>query len=94
MFGDRMAPGYSIAGDGPPSENIRRHKEGQTFQNGKLRAVAGLIDLSARVHLNRQLAPNLMTLALPLAMFDEREGNVEGSFLGRHTWQSLVAGKE
>lgn len=63
-------------------------------KNGKQRAVVGLTDLSARVHINRQLAPSLMTFAVPLAMFDEMEGNVEGSFLDRHTWQSLVEGKE
>ncbi len=62
-------------------------------KNGKQRAVVGLTDLSARVHMNRQLAPNLMTFAVPLALFDEMEGNVEGSFLGRHTWQSLAEGK-
>lgn len=61
--------------------------------NGKQRAVIGLTDLSARTHLNRQLAPNLMTFAVPLALFDDMEGNVEGSFLDRHTWQDLVAGK-
>jgi uncharacterized protein (DUF169 family) len=62
-------------------------------KNGKQRAVVGLTDLSARVHLNRQLAPNLMTFAAPFAMFREMEGNVEGSFLERHTWQSLAEGK-
>jgi uncharacterized protein (DUF169 family) len=62
-------------------------------KNGKQRGVIGLTDLSARVHINRQLAPNLMTFAVPLAMFDEMEGNIEGSFLGRHTWQSLVEGQ-
>ncbi|HTF99332.1 MAG TPA: DUF169 domain-containing protein [Nitrospirota bacterium] len=63
-------------------------------KSAKPRAVAGLTDLSARVHINRQLAPNLMTFAVPLALFDEMEGNVEGSFLGRHTWQTLVEAKE
>jgi uncharacterized protein (DUF169 family) len=62
-------------------------------KNGKQRAVVGLTDLSARVHMNRQLAPNLMTFAVPLAMFDEMEKNVEGSFLGRHTWQNIAEGK-
>jgi hypothetical protein len=35
-----------------------------------------------------------MTFVIPLAMFDEMEGNVEGSFLGRYTWQNLADGKE
>ncbi|MDY6881889.1 MAG: DUF169 domain-containing protein [Desulfatiglans sp.] len=57
------------------------------------RAVVGLTDLSARVHIRKQLGEHLMTFALPLAMFEEMEGNVEGSFLERPTWQSLVKNK-
>ncbi len=58
------------------------------------RAVIGLTDLSARVHINRQLGANLMTFTVPLEMFDEMEGNVKGSFLERHTWESLAQEKE
>ena len=55
------------------------------------RAVVGLTDLSARVHIRKQLKdPHLMTFAVPLALFDEMEGNVAGSFLERPTWKSLL----
>ena len=59
----------------------------------KQRAVVGLTDLSARVHIRKQLGDHLMTFALPLAMFEEMEHNVAGSFLERPTWQSLVKKK-
>jgi len=56
------------------------------------RAVAGLTDLSARVYVRKQLGdPNLMTFAVPFALFEEMEKNVPGSFLERHTWQSLLS---
>jgi hypothetical protein len=57
------------------------------------RAVVGLTDLSARVYVRRQLDGNLMTFALPPAMFEEMEANVEGSFLESHTWKTLLEGK-
>ena len=57
------------------------------------RAVVGLTDLSARVYVRQQLDGNLMTFALPLAMFEEMEANVEGSFLESHTWKTLLQGK-
>jgi hypothetical protein len=57
------------------------------------RAVVGLSDLSARVYIRKQLADNLMTFAVPLAMFKEMESNVAGSFLERPTWQGLVSDK-
>jgi len=56
------------------------------------RAVVGLTDLSARVHVRKQLgSENFMTFAAPFALFTEMEQNVHGSFLTRHTWQSLLA---
>ncbi len=57
------------------------------------RAVVGLTDLSARVYIRKQLGDHLMSFAVPLIMFEEMEANVEGSFLQRHTWQSLVNNK-
>lgn len=55
------------------------------------RAVAGLTDLSARVHVRRLLGEaNLMTFSVPLSLFREMEDNVEGSFLERPTWKSLL----
>jgi uncharacterized protein (DUF169 family) len=60
-------------------------------RSAKPRAVVGLTDLSARVYIRKQLGdPNLMTFAVPFALFEEMEQNVPGSFLERHTWQSLL----
>lgn len=56
----------------------------------KQRAVVGLTDLSARVYVGKQLGANLMTFAVPLKMYEEMEANVEGSFLERPVWQSLL----
>lgn len=55
------------------------------------KAVVGLTDISARIYIRRQLGANLMTFSTPLTFFEEMEGNVEGSFLERHTWQSLIS---
>jgi hypothetical protein len=61
-------------------------------KSAKPRAVVGLTDLSARVYVRKQLGdPNLMTFAAPFAFFEEMEKNVSGSFLERHTWQSLLS---
>lgn len=60
----------------------------------KPRAVIGLTDLSARVYISKQLGdPQYMTFAAPFALFEEMEQNVPGSFLERHTWQSLISEK-
>ncbi len=56
----------------------------------KGRAVVGLTDISARVHIRQQLGDNLMTFTTPMSLFDEMEENVEGSFLQRPTWQTLL----
>lgn len=58
----------------------------------KPRAVVGLTDLSARVYVRKQLGdPHFMTFAVPFSLFEEMERNVPGSFLERHTWQSLLS---
>jgi hypothetical protein len=57
------------------------------------RAVVGLTDLSARLALRKQLGDNLLSFAMPFALFREMEANVERSFLQRHTWQELLAAK-
>jgi hypothetical protein len=63
-------------------------------KSAKPRAVVGLTDLSARVYIRKQLNdPHLMTFAAPFALFEEMEQNVPGSFLERHTWQSLMSEK-
>jgi uncharacterized protein (DUF169 family) len=63
-------------------------------KSAKPRAVVGLTDLSARVYIRKQLGDNhLMTFSAPFALFEEMEQNVSGSFLERHTWQSLLSEK-
>lgn len=57
------------------------------------RAVVGLTDLSARVCIRKQLGNNLLSFAMPFALYREMEANVEGSFLQRHTWRGLLAAK-
>ena len=57
------------------------------------RAVVGLTDISARTYIRQQLGDHLMTFAVPLKMFREMEGNVEGSFLERPVWEKLAEGK-
>jgi hypothetical protein len=57
-------------------------------QSDRPRAVVGLNDLSARKVL-RRLGRDLMTVALPLKLFQEMEANVAGSFLDRSTWAAL-----
>ncbi|MFO7966065.1 MAG: DUF169 domain-containing protein [Archaeoglobaceae archaeon] len=54
------------------------------------RAVIGLTDLSARKNVRRQLGEDVFTFAVPYKMFKEMEENVEGSFVERDTWKSLV----
>jgi uncharacterized protein (DUF169 family) len=59
------------------------------------RAVVGLTDLSARIYVRKQLGdPHYMTFSAPFALFEEMEQNVPGSFLERHTWQSLLSEKD
>lgn len=59
----------------------------------KPRAVVGLTDISARKYVRTLLGSEYLSFAMPWEMFLEMEGNVEGSFLGRPTWRSLVDSK-
>ena len=54
------------------------------------RAVVGLVDISARVQIKRQLKDDVMSFAVPFAMFQEMEANVPGSFLEKNSWKELV----
>ena len=54
------------------------------------RAVVGLMDISARVQVKRQLKDDLVTFAVPFAMFQELEANIPESFLERNTWKELM----
>ena len=58
------------------------------------RAVVGLVDITARVQVKRQLKGDFMSFAVPFAMFLEMEGNVPGSFLERNTWKELMRLKD
>jgi hypothetical protein len=51
-------------------------------------AVVGLVDPSARTVV-RRLGKNLVTVALPCALYLQMEDDVEGSFLQGDTWASL-----
>lgn len=53
------------------------------------RAVVGLTDISARKHVRTLLGSEYLSFGMPWEMFLEMEGNVEGSFLGKHAWLSL-----
>lgn len=54
------------------------------------RAIIGLTDISARKNLRNQLGKDLFTFSLPWKMFLELENQVDGSFLEKNTWQSLI----
>ncbi len=54
------------------------------------RAVVGHNDVSARKTL-RRLGKDLLTFSVPLALYEEMERNIEGSFVERETWKSLRA---
>ena len=55
----------------------------------KPRAVAGLMDLTARLLLRNQFGENVMSMSIPWKMFLAMEDQVAGSFLERHTWREL-----
>lgn len=59
-------------------------------QSERPRAVVGLVDITARVAIKRQLKDDLMSFAVPFVMFQEMEANVPGSFLERNTWRELT----
>lgn len=54
------------------------------------RAVVGMMDISARLALRKQLEKDLVTVAVPWKKFVEMEGHAAGSFLERPTWQALM----
>ena len=57
------------------------------------KAVAGLMDLSARLYLRNHFGKNVMSMSIPWSMFQTMEENVSGSFLERNTWNKLVQSK-
>jgi len=54
------------------------------------RAIIGLTDLSARKITNRAVGKDILSFAVPYAMFREMEDNAEGSFLDRDTWAEVM----
>jgi len=54
------------------------------------RAVVGLTDLSARKYARKLLGKDLLTFSMPWKLFLDMEEQVEGSFLQRDTWKSLL----
>lgn len=54
------------------------------------RAIIGLIDISARNNVRKQLGDNIFTFIVPYKLFSEMEDNVSDSFLERPTWLSLI----
>ena len=51
------------------------------------RAVIGMFDISARPHVDAEI----LSFSMPFSMFQEMEGNVEGSFLGHPDWKKVRA---
>ncbi len=49
------------------------------------RAVVGLVDISIRKRVDR----DLLSFTVPYKMFLDMESNVEGSFLGKHAWREV-----
>jgi hypothetical protein len=54
------------------------------------RAILGLTDLEPRKAVKGLLGKDILTLTVPYRMFLEMEVNVEGSFLERSLWKSMV----
>lgn len=55
------------------------------------RALVGLTDLSARKNVRRILGRDVMSFSMTPSMYKEMEANVDGSFLRRSTWETLVS---
>lgn len=90
---------YSFAGNdnvrfpfaaGCQAIGLYTYREAESAQP---KAVAGPMDLSARLYLRNQFGADVMSMALPWEMFLAMEANVAGSFLERHTWSELLKTK-
>ena len=53
------------------------------------RGLVGLTDISARQNIRASLGEHVLSFTAPWPLFQEMEGNVEGSFLQRETWRTL-----
>ncbi len=54
------------------------------------RCIVGFTDISARKYIKNAIGTNYMMFNMPLKRFLELESFVEGSFLERPTWKSLI----
>ncbi|MEJ2110909.1 MAG: DUF169 domain-containing protein [Acidobacteriota bacterium] len=59
----------------------------------KPRGLIGLTDITARRNVRTLLGEHILSFTAPLPLFEEMERNVDGSFLKRMTWQSLMKTK-
>ena len=57
------------------------------------RGLVGLTDITARRNVRTILGEHVLSFTAPLPLFNEMERNVEGSFLNRTTWRSLLKTK-
>ena len=53
-------------------------------------AIIGLTDISARKYVMKMLDHNVMSFSVPYKMFQEMEGHVDGSFLERNSWKTVL----
>jgi uncharacterized protein (DUF169 family) len=53
-------------------------------------AIIGLTDISARKYIMKMLDHNVLSFSVPYKLFMEMEGHVEGSFLERKSWKTVL----
>lgn len=70
-------------GAGCHQVGIFPYREGKSSQS---KAVIGLTDISVRAKFDS----DILSFAVPFAMFQEMEGNVDGSFLQKNEWQAVL----
>jgi uncharacterized protein (DUF169 family) len=66
----------------------------QELEREHPRGLIGMIDIAARKNVRASLGENILSFTAPWPLFEEMEGNVEGSFLQRNTWRSLLESEE
>jgi hypothetical protein len=59
------------------------------LERDRPRGLVGLTDISARQNVRASLGEHVLSFTAPWPLFQEMEGNVEGSFLQRETWRAL-----
>ena len=55
------------------------------------RCLVGMTDITARKCLKSSLGDGYLSFTIPFKRFRQMEGNVQGSFLERGTWKSLIS---